>query len=136
MENRNPNDQLTARIAGFTLLFYIVSGISGMVLRPVSSLKALVPLFSSLSALVLGVTFFSLTSRQHRDIALMALVCRVIEAVPGEGVFFFAVASMLFSWFLFRGKMVPSVLSTLGVVASVLLVFFFTNLGNWILWRF
>jgi len=44
--------------------------------------------------------------------------------VPGAmvGAPFFAVGSMIFSWLLLRGRMVPVLLAWLGVLASVLLV--------------
>ncbi len=53
---------------------------------------------------------------------MLALTCRVLEAVSGEATVFFAVGSTLFSWLLLRGRMIPIPLAWLGVIASVLLV--------------
>lgn len=51
--------------------------------------------------------------------ALGAFLLRGNVALTGT---FFAVGSMLFSWLLLRGRMIPIPLAWLGVVASVLLV--------------
>ena len=53
---------------------------------------------------------------------MIALACRVIEAVPGHGEIYFSVGSTIFSWLLLRGRMIPAALAWLGVVASLLLV--------------
>ena len=55
------------------------------------------------------------------DLAMLALACRVVEAIPGEAAVFFAVGSTIFSWLLLRGRMIPTALAWLGVVASGLL---------------
>jgi hypothetical protein len=80
-------------------------------------------LLMSFSALVLGVTLYVLTRDQGPALAMMALLCRVLEAVPvGEPAIFFAVGSTIFSWLLLRGQMIPVPLAWLGVIASALLV--------------
>jgi hypothetical protein len=80
-------------------------------------------LLQSFSALVLGVTLYTLTYKQGLALAMLALTCRVIEAVQyGESAIYFAVGSLLFSWLLLRGRMIPVALAWLGVLASVLLV--------------
>jgi hypothetical protein len=53
---------------------------------------------------------------------LLALTCRVLEAVSGEAAIFFAVGSTLFCWLLVRGRLIPTPLAWFGVLASVLLV--------------
>jgi len=111
-----------ARLAGFTFLFYIAAGIASMVLKGHRHATDVLALFTSLSALVLGVTLYAITREEDPDIAMLALTCRVIEAMPGEGAFFFAVGSTLFSWLLLRGRMIPVALAWLGVIASALLV--------------
>jgi len=69
------------------------------------------------------VTLYAITRQQDADLALLALTCRVIEAIPGhQGAIFFAVGSTLFSWLLLRGRMIPVALAWLGVLASALLV--------------
>ncbi len=68
-------------------------------------------------------TLYAITRQQDADLALLALTCRVIEAIPGhQGAIFFAVGSTLFSWLLLRGRMIPVALAWLGVLASALLV--------------
>jgi hypothetical protein len=79
-------------------------------------------LLTSLSALVLGVTLYMITREQGPALALLALTCRVLEAVSGEAAIFFAVGSTLFCWLLLRGRLIPATLAWLGVLASVLLV--------------
>ena len=80
-------------------------------------------LHTSFSALVLGVTLYMITREQGPALAMLALTCRVLEAVSGEAAIFFAVGSTLYSWLLLRGRLIPVALAAwLGVLASVLLV--------------
>ena len=111
-----------ARVAGFTFLFYIVAGISSMALPNKSQVADLLNLLLNFSAIVLGVTLFLITREQGPGLALLALTCRVMEAVHSESAIFFAVGSLLFSWLLLRGRMIPVALAWLGVLASVLWV--------------
>jgi hypothetical protein len=118
-----------ARLAGSTFLIYIAAGITSLALASraeTADVRSLLSLVTSLSALVLGVTLYALTREQDRDLAMLALTCRIVEGMPGTadgaGVIFFAVASTIFSWLLLRGRMIPASLAGLGVVASVLLV--------------
>ena len=114
---------ITARVAGFAFLIYIAAGIISMNLADQSQIEDVLSLLMSFSALVLGVTLYALTRDQGPTLAMMALVCRVLEAVPvGEPAIFFAVGSTIFSWLLLRGQMIPVLLAWLGVIASVLLV--------------
>ena len=53
---------------------------------------------------------------------LAAFMFKVDASSPLIAATFFAVGSMLFSWLLLRGRMVPVALAGLGVFASVLLV--------------
>jgi len=92
-----------ARVAGFTFLFYIAAGITSMVLfgraasgegiaaklaslaqhaTPVRIVFVL-GLLMCFSALVLGVTLYALTREVDRDLALLALICRVAEGLAG-----------------------------------------------------
>jgi hypothetical protein len=196
-----------ARIAGFTFLFYIAAGILTMVLsnrairgegiaaklasiaQHATDMRVIVvlSLLTSLSAVVLAVTLYGITRDQDPDLAMLALICRVIEGVtnvigiprtlallglatatgvnapdteaaralgrfllggnPGTGATFFAVGSTLFSWLLLRGRMIPTPLAWLGVVASILLVValplqlagfvevgFFAGPVGWLMW--
>ena len=114
---------ITARVAGFTFLIYIAAGIISMNIADQSPTVNVLSLLMSFSALVLGVTLYVLTRDQGPALAMMALLCRVLEAVPvGEPAIFFAVGSTIFSWLLLRGRMIPVPLAWLGVIASALLV--------------
>src|SRR5205085_7646667 len=109
-----------ARLAGFTFLLYIVAGISSMAFKQAAGVLGLL---TSLCALVLGVTLYALTRAVDADLALLALACRVIEAVPGkDGAFFFAVGSTIFAWLFLRGRLIPAAIAWLGIIASALLV--------------
>lgn len=111
-----------AKVAGFTFWIYFAAGIAGMALAGNAPATAVLALVTSFSALVLGVTLYAITRDQDRDLAMMGLACRVIEAAPGHGEIYFAVGSTLFSWLLLRGRMIPVALASLGVVASAMLV--------------
>src|SRR6476620_11814028 len=100
-----------ARIAGVTLLMYIAAGMSMMALAGNTPAIAVLSLVTSFSALLLGVTLYAITRVQDRDLAMVGLTCRVIEAVPGHGEIYFAVGSAVFSWLLLRGRMIPVALA-------------------------
>ena len=90
-----------ARVAGFTLLFYIAAGISSMVLfgRAVSGegtaaklasiaqhtsdvrILILLYLLQCFSAVVLAVTLYAITREQDADLAMLGLTCRLGEGV-------------------------------------------------------
>jgi Domain of unknown function (DUF4386) len=92
-----------ARLAGFTFLFYIVAGITSMVLSgrasggegiagrlaaialhaPAVRVNVLLTLLQAFSAIVLGVTLYAITRDQDRDLAMLGLVCRVVEGITG-----------------------------------------------------
>jgi hypothetical protein len=110
-----------ARLAGVALLVYLVAGITSLMAgrAEVTSVLAMV---TSFCALLLGVTLWAITREVDRDLAMLALACRVIEAVPGPGEIYFAVGSATFAWLLLRGRMIPPALAWLGVIASALLV--------------
>jgi hypothetical protein len=111
-----------ARIAGFTLILYFVAGISQLMLSSRGPANDVLTMVTAFSALVLGVTLYAITREQDRDIAMLGLTCRVIEAAPGHGEIYFAVGSTAFCWLLLRGRMIPVALAWLGVIASALLV--------------
>jgi len=119
------NRRTNARVAGFTFVFYIVAGMASLSMSGRTQVTEVLGVFTSLSALVLGVTLYALTHEQDPDLALLGLVCRVVEAVSDEvtvAATFFAVGSTLFAWLLLRGRMIPAPIAGFGVVASVLLV--------------
>ncbi|MCC7261616.1 MAG: DUF4386 domain-containing protein [Candidatus Latescibacteria bacterium] len=90
-----------ARIAGFTFLFYIAAGIASMVLFGQATsgevvaeklvaiaghvaevrIVVLLGLLQCFSALVLGATLYALTREQDPDLALLGLICRLVEGV-------------------------------------------------------
>lgn len=92
-----------ARVAGCAFLLYIALGIASMALFGAASggegiaeqlaaiarneaqvrMAAVLTLLCGLSALVLGVTLWSLTRRQDEDIAMFGLVFRAAEGVVG-----------------------------------------------------
>jgi hypothetical protein len=110
-----------ARLAGIAYLVYLAAGIGSLAVAgrvPVGVFN----LFESFSALVLGVTLYALTRDQDADIATIAMASRIVEAVPGEGFIYAAVGSLLFSFLLWRGRMIPVLLASFGVLASALVV--------------
>ena len=113
-----------ATLAGITFLGYIAAGIGTLATRGRAPVVDVLTVVTSLSALVLGVTLYAITRDEDRDLALLALLCRVVESVPGHkgGPIFFAVGSTIFCWLLLRGRMIPVALAWLGVIASVVLV--------------
>ena len=113
-----------ARIAGVTFIVYIAAGISSLAMNGRLQATETLSLLTSLSALVLGVTLYAITREEDPDLAMLALTCRVVEAIPSEGrnAFFFAIGSTIFCWLLLRGTMIPAALAWLGVIASVFLV--------------
>jgi len=95
-----------AKIAGVTLLVYIGATILGMVLfsRATSGegvaaqlagiarhatdvrLTILLGVLGNFCALVLAVTFYSITREQDPDLAMLAMTCRVAEGITGMDV--------------------------------------------------
>jgi hypothetical protein len=90
-----------ARLAGFMFLFYIATGIAGMVLfapatrgegtaaklasiaqhATLTRLAAVYSLIMMMNPFVLGVALCALTRDYDRDLALLALTCRITEGV-------------------------------------------------------
>ena len=90
-----------ARLAGFMFLFYIATGIAGMALfAPATSgqgtaaklasvaqhatltrLAAVYSLVMMMNPFILGVALYALTRDYDRDLALLALTCRITEGV-------------------------------------------------------
>jgi hypothetical protein len=91
-----------ARLAGFTFLFYIATGITSLMLftqaiggaqgaaarlaaiaehATLVRLTVVLALVIFLCAVVLGVTLHALTREEDRDLAMIALCCRVSEGV-------------------------------------------------------
>ncbi len=113
-----------ARLAGVTFLVYIAAGVGTLAAGSRAPVADVLVIVTSFSALVLGVTLYALTRDQDRDLALLALLCRVVESIPGHkgGPIFFAVGSTIFCCLLLRGRLIPPALAVVGVAASALLV--------------
>ena len=111
-----------ARVAGVTFLFYIASGITSLAMGSQAQVAGLLFFLQNLCALVLGVTLYLLTRQYGPALALLALSCRILEAVHDQSEMFFALGSLLFCLLLLRGRVIPAGLAWLGVLASVLLV--------------
>jgi hypothetical protein len=99
-----------ARLAGFMFLFYIVTGIVGMILfnqatmgeetaaklasitahAPMMKLSFVFALIAIFNALILGLALYALTRDQDPDLALLALMCRLVEgainAIPAVAI--------------------------------------------------
>ncbi len=114
---------MNARTAGVTFLLYIAAGIASLALAGRGNATEIFSVLTSFSALVLGVTLYAITREQDPDLAMLGLVCRVVESMSGDGgAVYFAVGSTIFCWLLLSGRMIPVILARLGVSASVLLV--------------
>ena len=111
-----------ARIAGVTSFVYLAAGLSALALAGRPHAADVLAVFTSFSALVMGVTLYAITRDQGPELALFGLVCRIIEGMPGEGLIYFAVGMLAFSWLLLRGRMIPAALAWLGLLASVVQV--------------
>lgn len=92
-----------SRVAGFAFLFYIVVGISSMMLgsgstggdtvaaqlanvaqhAPQIRATIILNLLASFSALVLAVTLYGLTRDEDNELAVFAMICRVCEGLSG-----------------------------------------------------
>ncbi len=113
-----------ARLAGVAFLLYMATGMASMGLRGQPTVTTMLTLAMSFAALVLGVTLYAITREVDADLALLAMICRVVEGIPGHdtAAIYFAVGSTIFSWLLLRGQMIPVMLARLGVFASLVLV--------------
>ena len=131
------NRATTARIAGFTLLFYIVVGISAMAGAFHGVAKELATVAQNASAVVLALTLYVVTRVQGKRVAALGMIARLGEGMLGAIVAvtgialshpnlvaatLFAIGSAFFCWLLLRGRMIPLVLAWLGVVASAILI--------------
>ena len=182
-----------ARVAGFTYLFYAAVGLcSDQLMHRATSadgdaailarmgehatdvrIAILLRLLEGFSAVVLAVTLYGITRVQNRELAMLAMVCRVAEGVfgllgipsylgllwlaraevgtgamdtattnalrafllmPGPsvplGAIFFAVGSMIFSYLLLRGRMVPVAIAWIIAVSPQRTLMFTELLGR------
>jgi hypothetical protein len=131
------NRTTAARIAGFTLLFYIVVGISAMAGAFRGRGGELATIAQNVSAVVLALTLYVVTRVEGRGVAALGMMFRLGEGCLGAIVALsgitlsrpnlvdatlFAIGSTFFCWLLLRGRMMPRALAWLGLVASAILV--------------
>jgi hypothetical protein len=109
-----------ARLAGIAYLAYLVFGIGGMAVGTAAA-SAVSGVMTSFCALLLGVTLYAITRDVDRELAMIAMLCRVLEAAPGQGEIFFAVGNTIFCWLLLKGRMIPAALALIGLVSSAAL---------------
>lgn len=105
-----------SRLAGTAFLLYIATGIGSMA-APASARPVLATVMA-FCALTLGATLYAITRTVDRDLALLALLCRVLEAGAGSGEIYFAVGSTIFCWLLLKGRMIFAWLAWLGLLSS------------------
>jgi hypothetical protein len=105
-----------ARLAGAAYLLYIATGIGSMAAP--AQIRPVLGTVMAFCALTLGATLYAITRHVDRDLALIAMLCRVLEAGSGSGEIFFAVGSTLFCWLLLKDRMIPVGLAVLGLVSS------------------
>jgi hypothetical protein len=72
-----------ARVAGVTYLVYIAAGVAPMAIAVGQVVGLALSFVMGFSALVLGVTLYAITQTEDPDLAMLALSCRVCEAVLG-----------------------------------------------------
>ena len=113
-----------ARTAGAAYLVYVVFGIGSLaVASSMPALRAVLIALIPFCALALGVTLYALTRDVDRDLAMIAMLCRVLEAAGGTGELFFAAGSTIFCWLLLRGRLIPTALAWIGLASSAALIF-------------
>ncbi len=108
-----------SRLAGAAFILYIAVGIGSM-LAP-SQVRPVLGTVMAFCALTLGVTLYALTRHVDRDMALLAMLCRVLEAASSRSEISFTLGSALFCWLLLKGRMIPARLAGLGFAASIAL---------------
>jgi hypothetical protein len=105
-----------ARLAGTAYLLYIATGIGSMAAP--AQIRPVLGTVMAFCALTLGATLYAITRHVDRDLSLLALLCRMLEAGSGSGEIYFAVGSTIFCWLLLKGRMTPAWLALLGLLSS------------------
>jgi hypothetical protein len=105
-----------SRLAGIAFLLYIATGVGSMAAP--DQIGPVLATVMAFCALILGATLYAITRHVDRDLALLAMLCRVIEAGPGSGEIYFATGSAIFAWLLLKGRTIPAWLSLLGLFSS------------------
>ncbi|MFN0150147.1 MAG: hypothetical protein ACKVU1_05470 [bacterium] len=107
-----------ARLAGTAYVLYIATGIGSMAVP--AQIRPVLGTVMAFCALALGATLYAITRHVDRDLALFAMLCRVIEAGSSTGTaeIYFATGSTIFCWLLLKGRTIPVWLSSLGLLSS------------------
>jgi hypothetical protein len=131
------NRQTAARIAGFTLLLYIVVGVSAMAGVFDGVAREAATIAQNACAVVLALAFYLVTRVEDSALAAAGMIFRLAEGLLGAVVaviglqlsrpnlvaaLLFAIGSTFFCWLLLRGRMIPRAMAWLGVAASAVLV--------------
>lgn len=133
-----------ARIAGFAFLFYIAVGVTQMVLGAAVSapgtaarlalmaqhasrvrVEILLTLLTSMTALTLAVALYAITRDEDRELAILALCCRVGEGMLG------AIAPMITLGLLWLGTSTEAGTPVRDPPATLVLAGFLRQLGGW-----
>jgi hypothetical protein len=133
-----------ARIAGFAFLFYIAVGITQMVLGGAISapgtaarlalmaqhtsrvqVELLLTLLTSMTALTLAVALYAITRDEDRDLAILALCCRVGEGMLGM------IAPMITLGLLWLATTTEVGTAVRDTPATLVLAGFLRKLGGW-----
>jgi hypothetical protein len=133
-----------ARIAGFAFLFYIAVGVTQMVLGAAVSapgtaarlalmaqhasrvrVEIFLTLLTSMTALTLAVTLYAITRDEDRELAILALCCRVGEGMLG------AIAQMLSLGLLWLATSTEAGTFVRDTPAALLLGGFLRQLAGW-----
>ena len=105
-----------SRLAGTAYLLYIATGIGSMAAP--AQIRPVLGTIMVFCALTLGATLYAITRHVDSDLALLAMLCRVLEASSGSGEIYFAVGSTIFCWLLLKGRTIPVWLASLGLLSS------------------
>jgi hypothetical protein len=112
-----------SRLAGAAFLLYIAAGIGGMAAAGMPVVRGVLTALLPFCAIALGVTLYALTRAVDRDLALLAMACRLVEASgAGSGELFFAAGSTIFCWLFVAGRLIPRALAWLGLLSSAFVV--------------
>ena len=98
-----------ARIAGTAYVLYIITGIGSMAAP--AQIRPMLGAVMAFCALTLSTTLYAITRHVDRDVSLLAMLCRVLEAGSGSGEIYFAAGSTIFCWLLLKGRTIPAWLS-------------------------
>jgi hypothetical protein len=133
-----------ARIAGFAFLFYIAVGVTQMVLSAAISapgtparlalmaehvsrvqVEMLLTLLTSITALTLAVALYAITRDEDRDLATLALCCRVGEGMLG------VIAPMITLGLLWLATTTEAGTTLRDTPAALVLAGLLRKLGGW-----